>query len=161
MKWKLQSLLIVVCLFAVGGAAIWLQYGEAFLAKGRTGLVSLEDYYYETSVPTLNGERQLIVNLVGGAVDYIVLIHGDNRGFPRYVGTRMGKDKAMGEIYLTGYSDRIEITGTGKAYEISNGKVEQAKVAHRMSSREIPDLLGALDDSFSLEQLEKAINSLP
>lgn len=160
MKRSVQTLLILFALCGVGILAIWLQYGEIFFAKGRTDLVSLEDYYFETSVPTLDGERQLAINLVGGAVDFIVLIHGDNRGFPRYVGSKLGKDEVIGQIYETSFSDRIEISGTEKAYEISNGIVTEKAFSHRMSSREIPDLLGALGDEFTLERLETAIEAL-
>ncbi|EDY82122.1 hypothetical protein VDG1235_1742 [Verrucomicrobiia bacterium DG1235] len=147
-------------LAVVGVAAIWLQYGDVFHVGDSSKRVSLENFYFEDSFPTVSGERRIAVSLRAGSVDFLVMMHGDNRGYPKYVGGQFGTELAIGHILLDSFEEGIELLGTGKAYQISEGGVRDMDFPARLDALEVADLVGSLKGDFTLERLEEAAREL-
>lgn len=67
---------------------------------------------------------RMAISVRSNKVDFIVFYRSSsNQGYPRYLSSELSEGLAVGHILVSSYNDRIELTGTRKAYEIRDGQV--------------------------------------
>ncbi|MBK1875771.1 hypothetical protein JIN87_02765 [Pelagicoccus mobilis] len=112
------------------------------------------NYYQELQLysfsETVSNDR-IAISIRKGKVDFVVLYGSKQGGYPKYSGGKIGNGTAVGHILRTSYTDRIELTGTRKAYEIRNGQVHSAPIRRSVDAWRLSEFIDSIRENPTVE----------
>lgn len=121
-----------------------------------TGFVSgPSNYYVDQSIGIDSNRMRVALSIRSGRLDYIVFINERIKGYPRYAATLIEENKAVGYIMVSSFNDKIKISGTRKAYDISDGELIEHSINIRLGAFDVPRLISLLGTDFSIDQLKQ------
>lgn len=120
-------------------------------------------HYEEFEIPRAHGDPlmndRVAISVRDSKVDFVVFYNSSpSERYPGYVGSKIGNDGlAVGHILMGSFNDRMELTGTRKAYEIQDGQVLQYPIRMHMSAEAYAKALAEIQEDPSLAGLKARI----
>lgn len=118
------------------------------------------DFYVDQTYDFIGGNNRHIVSIRDGKIDFMVFMKARERGYPNYSASMIGENRAVGFIMRTSFKDRVNITGSSKAYELTKDGVKSTSIDIEISPLELPELLGKFEGDYTIRKLEEIKDEL-
>ncbi|NBB78958.1 MAG: hypothetical protein GVY36_05860 [Verrucomicrobia bacterium] len=85
--------------------------------------------YIETTISDENSnEMFLAISVESAKVDYLLLIDGENNGFPRYERSEGPKGKPIALLKVSPEEQHLNLVGSRKAFKVERGMIQSVSI---------------------------------